>query len=374
MRAGVCPPHSAARFGETGLYGFARNEGSDRMKIVFRLLSLLIVVATSSLAPAHAQSVADFYKGKTITILVGSDVGGGYDLHARLLARFMGKHIPGQPSIIVQNKPGASSLMAANYAYEVAPKDGTVIAAVQRPVPYQPLFNDVGARFDVRQIQWLGSTANELGVVVAWHTARQHTIDDLFKEEMVVGGTGPSTDPELYARALNNTVGTKFRIVSGYRGQAQMALAMERGEVEGTANWSWSDIISGHPDWLKDKKIRILLQIGMKKSPDLPDVPLMMDLARTDEQRQVFEILAGMKPMGRPYFVVPGVPADRRDALRTAFTETMQDPEYRNEAQKMFGAVDPTSGTDIQNLVERLYTLPKSALDKARESLSVPAK
>jgi tripartite-type tricarboxylate transporter receptor subunit TctC len=344
------------------------------MKNMLRLLSLMIVAA-ASVAPADAQSVADFYKGKTITILVGSDVGGGYDLHARLLARFLGRHVPGQPTVVVQNKPGASSLMAANYAYEVAPKDGTVIAAVQRPVPYQPLFNDTGARFDVRQIQWLGSTANELGVVVAWHSARQQTMDDLFKQEMVVGGTGPSTDPELYARALNNTIGTKFRIVSGYRGQAQMALALERGEIEGTANWSWSDIVSGHPDWLKEKKVRVLLQIGLSKSPDLPDVPLMTDLARTDEQRQVFEILAGMKPMGRPYFVVPGVPADRRDALRTAFTETMRDPEYRDEAQRMFGALEPTSGTDIQNLVERLYTLPKSALDKARESLAVvPAK
>jgi tripartite-type tricarboxylate transporter receptor subunit TctC len=341
------------------------------MKSMLRLLSLLLV-AGASLVPAYAQSVADFYKGKTITILVGSDVGGGYDLHARTLARFFGKHMPGQPNVIVQNKPGASSLMAANYAYEVAPKDGTVIAAVQRPVPYQPLFGDPGARFDVRKMQWLGSTTTELGVVVAWHTARQHTVDDLFKQEMVVAGTGPATDPELFARALNNTVGTKFRIVSGYRSQSQMALAMERGEVEGTANWSWSDIVNFHPDWLREKKIRILLQIGLKKSPDLPDVPLIMDLARTDEQRQVFEILAGMKVVGRPYFVVPGVPDDRREALRKAFMETVQDPEYLDEAKRMFGGVDPVSGADIQKLVEHLSALPQSAVDKAREALSLP--
>src|SRR5580704_10352282 len=247
--------------------------------------------------PAPAQSAADFYKGKTVTILVGSDVGGGYDLTARTLAHYLGRYIPGHPSVIVQNKPGASSIVASNYVYEIAPKDGTVIAAVQRPIPFQTLFGDTGVRFDVRKMQWLGSSTNELGVVVAWHTAPQRTVDDLFRAEMVIGGTGPATDPELYPRALNRVLGTRFRIVSGYPGQAQVALAMERGEIQGSGNWSFSDIEKGHSDWIANKKIRMLLQLGLAKSrsPALRDVPLVMDIARNPAERHVFEILMGMK-------------------------------------------------------------------------------
>src|SRR3984893_17623187 len=284
--------------------------GKDRNRI-----ETLLACARSSCAPAlltalallscsnaaHAQSVADFYKGKTVTILVGSDVGGGYDLTARTLAHHFARHVPGHPNIIVQNKPGASSLVAANYAYEISPKDGTVIAAVQRPIPFQTLFGDAGVRFDVRKMQWLGSSTNELGAVVAWHTAPQRTFDDLFKMEMVVGGSGPATDPELFPRAMNRVLGTKFRIVSGYPGQAQIALAMEREEVQGTGNWSFSDIEKGHPDWLTTKKIRILLQLGLTKSPspDLRDVPLVMDIARNPNERHVFEILVGKNALGR---------------------------------------------------------------------------
>src|ERR1700674_5880857 len=262
---------------------------------------------------ASAQSVADFYQGKTVTILVGSDVGGGYDLTARTLAHYFARHVPGHPNIIVQNKPGASSIVAANYVYEIAPKDGTVIAAVQRPIPFQTLFGDAGVRFDVRKLQWLGSPTNELGVVVAWHTAPHQTVDDLFKSEMVIGGNGPATDTELFPRAMNRVLGTRFRIVSGYPGQAQIALAMEREEIQGSGNWSFSDIEKGHADWIASKKIRILLQLGLTRSPspDLRDVPLVMDIARNPAERHVLEILMGMKALGRPYFVAPGVSKDR---------------------------------------------------------------
>ncbi|MEA2992128.1 MAG: hypothetical protein QOD40_1048 [Alphaproteobacteria bacterium] len=327
-----------------------------------------------SAASAQAQSPAEFYKGKTVTIVVGSDTGGGYDLNARVLARHLVRHIPGNPNIVMQNKPGASSMVAANYVYEVAPRDGTVIAAVQRPIPFQPLLGEAGARYDVRKIQWLGSTMNELGVVVAWHTAPQQTVDDLFKSEMLVGGTGPATDTELFARALNNVAGTKFRIVSGYPGQAQIALALERGEIQGTANWSWSDIVTARADWLRDKKIRVLLQLGLKKSPDLPDVPLAMDILRSDEQRQIFQILMGMKALGRPYFLAPEVPKDRSDALRAAFMETMSDPEYREEAKRVLGIVDPTSGTDMQKIVTDVYALPANIIEKARDAMKVSEK
>ena len=337
------------------------------------MASVCLLTMMSSPQTARAQAVAAFYKGKTITIVVGSDVGGGYDLTARTLAHHLARHIPGQPSIIVQNKPGASSIVAANYVYEIAPKDGTVIAAVQRPIPFQTLFGDTGVRFDVRKMQWLGSTTNELGVVVAWHTAPQQTFADLYKSEMVIGGTGPATDPELYPRAMNRVLGTKFRIVGGYPGQAQVALAMERGEIQGSGNWSFSDIEKGHPDWIADKKVRLLLQLGLAKSqsPLLREVPLVLDVARNADERHVFEILMGMKALGRPYFVAPGVPMDRTQVLREAFMATLQDTEFLAEAQQALGPIDPVSGTDMQAIIANVYALPPQVIAQARAAVKV---
>lgn len=334
-------------------------------------LCLCAAAAVTCTQAARAQSVAEFYRGKTITMVVGSDVGGGYDLTARTVARHLGRHIPGQPSIVVQNRPGAGSIVAANYVYEIAPKDGTVIGAVQRPIPFQVLFGDTGVRFDVRKMQWMGSTTSELGVVVAWHTAPQQTVDDLFKSEMIVGGTGPATDPELLPRAMNNVLGTKFKIVSGYKGQAQVLLAMQRGEVHGSGNWSVSDIEKSYPDWITEKKVRFLVQLGLTKSrnPALRDVPLILDMGRNDEQRSVFRILMGMKATGRPYFVAPDVPKDRTDALRNAFMETMRDPNFLAEAAKTLGQIDPLSGLEMQTMIANVYALPADVIAKARETV-----
>jgi tripartite-type tricarboxylate transporter receptor subunit TctC len=344
-----------------------------RARVWWRVLCALLALIIGA-GPMRAQSVADFYKGTTVTILVGSDVGGGYDLTARTLARHLPRHIPGQPNVIVQNKPGASSILAANYVYEIAPKDGTVIAAVQRPIPFQVLFGDAGVRFDVRKIQWLGSTTNELGVVVAWHSAPQQTFADLFKSEMVIGGTGPATDPELYPRAMNRLMGTKFRIVGGYPGQAQVALAMERGEIQGSGNWSFSDIEKGHPDWLTEHKVRLLLQLGLAKGAGaaLRDVPLVLDVVRDPAQRQEFEILMGMKALGRPYFVAPGVPADRTEALRAAFMATLKDAAFLQEAKEVLGPIDPVAGADMQAIIAGVYALPGDVIAAAREAVKIP--
>jgi tripartite-type tricarboxylate transporter receptor subunit TctC len=273
----------------------------------------------------------------------------------------------------VQNRPGASSLLAANYVYDIAPKDGTVIAAPQRPIPFQTLFGDVGVHFDVRKIQWLGSSTNEAGVVVAWHTAPQMSAADLFKAPMVVGGNGPATDTELFPRAMNSVLGTKFRIVSGYPGQAQIILAMERGEVQGTGNWSFSDIEKGHPEWIRDGTIRMLVQLDLTKSADpaLRDVPSVFDIARTDDERRVFEILMGMKALGRPYFVAPGVPSDRVEALQAAFMATMRDPDFVAEASRTLGPIDPTSGPDMARIIAKVYTLPAEIVARAREAVKV---
>jgi tripartite-type tricarboxylate transporter receptor subunit TctC len=346
---------------------------------VVALTSAVAVLACTPVAQAQAQtvpaqSVAQFYKGKTINIIVGSDVGGGYDLTARTIARHLARHIPGQPTIVVQNRPGAGSVIATNYVYEIAPKDGTVVGAVQRPIPFQILFGDTGVHFDVRKMQWIGTPTKELGVVVAWHTSPHKTIEDVFKTEMIVGGTGPQTDPELFPRAMNSILGTKFKVVGGYKGQAQMVLAMQREEIQGSGNWSFSDIEKGHPDWLADKKVRLLLQLGLAKSTDpmLHGVPLVFDVARNAEQRSIFQVLMGMKEMGRPYFLAPGVPKDRADAIRAAFMQTMKDPEFLAEAAKTLGQIDPLSGPEMQKIITDVYALPADVIAKAREAVKAP--
>jgi tripartite-type tricarboxylate transporter receptor subunit TctC len=335
-------------------------------------LGLLVLHGSASAQEARNGAVADFYRGKTITIVVGSDSGGGYDLNARALSRHMARYVPGQPNIIVQNRPGASSLAAANYVYEAAPADGTFIAAVQRPVPFQFLFGETGVRFDLHRIQWLGSTAKEPGVFVAWNTAPQKTLDDLGQDEMIVGGNGPATDTELFARTLNNLFGTKLKIVSGYPGQNEIILAMQRGEVQGVANWSWSDIENRHPDWISDKQVRFLLQFSLDPIPALKGVPFILDIARTDEERAVLKLLIENKALGRPYFVAPGVPSERVAALRAAFDATMQDPEFLADATKTVGPIDAVSGDDMQKMLGEVYASPPDLIEKARRLVALP--
>jgi tripartite-type tricarboxylate transporter receptor subunit TctC len=338
------------------------------------MCSALACAQIANAQTASTQSVAQFYKGKTINIIVGSDVGGGYDLTARTVARHLVRHIPGEPAIVVQNRPGAGSIIASNYVYEIGPRDGTVIGAVQRPIPFQILFGDTGVRFDVRQMQWIGSPTKELGVVVGWHTSPHNSFADVFKTEMIVGGTGPTTDPELFPRAMNSILGTKFKVVGGYKGQAQMVLAMQREEIHGSGNWSFSDIEKGHPDWLTEKKVRLLLQLGLAKSPNpvLRDVPLILDVAHNAEQRSIFQVLMGMKTMGRPFFIAPGVPKDRADAIRIAFMKTMNDPAFLAEAEKTLGQIDPLSGPEMQKIITDVYALPADVISKAREAVKVP--
>ncbi|MGE5538465.1 MAG: Bug family tripartite tricarboxylate transporter substrate binding protein [Gemmatimonas sp.] len=315
---------------------------------------------------ASADPVEDFYRGKRITIVVGSDAGGGYDANARMIARHMPRHLPGSPDFVVQNMPGASSVRSANHVYSVAAKDGTFIAAVQRPIPFEPLFGNPGVQYDVLRINWLGSSSSEVGVVVAWHTTPVRTIDDMRTHELIVGGTGPGTDTELFAYALNNIYGTRFKIVSGYTGMAPLVLAMERGEIEGTVNWTYSDIPNTRPDWLATNKIRLLLQLGLKRSAELPDLPTPIDLARTEKEREVFEILMTVKTLGRPFFVAPEVPTDRVKALQDAFMATMADPEFLDEAKRQKREITPISGPEMAALIRRSYDYPEDVKALAR--------
>ena len=343
----------------------------NRFCFAFGLVLVWLCVGPVSAEPQIA--IADFYRGRTVTIVVGSDAGGGYDLTARALSRHIAKYIPGQPTIIVQNKPGASSLAAASFVADAAPMDGTVIAAVQRPVPFQFLFGQAGVKLDLQRLHWLGSTAKEPGVFVAWNTAPQRSFEDLRNREMIIGGNGPSTDTELFARTLNNLFGTRLKIVSGYPGQNEIILAMQRGEVQGVANWSWSDIESRHPDWINEERVSFLLQLALEPigSPALSGVPFILDLARTPDERALLTLLMQNKALGRPYFVGSKVPPERITVLREAFDATMVDETFRADALKTVGAIDAVSGKDMQKILSEVYALPEDLVNRARAAVGV---
>lgn len=337
------------------------------MMDVFRVLAPMALMLSASVS--LAQTPAEFYHGKTITFALGSEGGSGYETHTRLLARHLGTHIPGNPATLVQNMPGASSIRAANYVYNVAPKDGTVIAAVQRTVPFEPLFGNTAAQYDVRKINWLGNTAKEIGLVVVWHTAPHHVAADIFKHEMIVGGAGPGTGTEQYARALNSVLGAKMRIVSGYQNMAPLTLAMERGEIQGNANWSWSSIQNSRPDWLRDGKIRLLMHVGLKDIPERPDVPSVLTLMKNEEQRQVFQVLMYNSSLGRPFFLGPDIPRDRVDAMKGAFMTTMRDKAFLEDAKRTKLDIDPHSGDEVRDIVLQAYAFPRDIIDKARAAI-----
>jgi tripartite-type tricarboxylate transporter receptor subunit TctC len=338
-----------------------------------RLLSYL--VATFCIAtPAMAQSVADFYRGKQVVLIVGAASGGGYDAQGRLLARHMGKHIPGNPTVIVQNMPGAGSLQATNYLYNIAAKDGTVFGLVQRDMLIARSMNPEGARFEVDKFNWVGNLASEIGIVVAWHTSPIKTADDLFKTEMIIGGTGPTIDTETSARLMNTLIGTKFRIISGYTGTTEVLLAMERGEVMGLGDWSLSNIRSRNAQMLKDGKIRLLMQITSKQVADLPDVPLALDYVKNPEDRQVMETFLSQKAVARPVIAPPGIPAERIKALRAAFMATAADPEFIQDADKSRIEVSPTSAEEVERVIDYIGKVPPKVMQRLKEAIAPPAR
>lgn len=328
---------------------------------------------------AAAQSVEQFYKGKQINLVIGADVAGGYDTYGRLFARLMPKHIPGNPNMIVQIMPGAGGVVAANFLYNIAPKDGLTLGTVQRHIPEGPLTNLGGVQFDATKFHWIGSLNNEVSICVSWHTAAVKTFKDAFDKELIVGAQ-KQANTEQYPSLFNNILGTKFKIISGYTGGNGVLLAMERGEVEGRCSWSWSSIVVQKPDWLKEKKINLLAQIALVGHPDLPDVPLVMDFAKTDEDRQVLEFMFARNVLGRPFLAPPGVPGERVVALRAAFDAMVKDKESIAEFDKQKQELTPVGGEAIQNLMARIYATPKEIIAKADKSTewhgtqSLPAK
>jgi len=343
---------------------------------MMKMLAARALAAAVLALPASivcAQSPADFYKGKNLDFYIGYSVGGGYDLYARIIGRHLGKHIPGNPTVVMKNMEGAGSLRLANWMFRVAPKDGGVIGTIGRGTGFDPILGVKGAQFDGTKFTWIGSANNEVSVCVAWNaTSGIKTFDDLFTKEMTVGGTSTSADTDAFPRILNGVLGTKMKIVSGYPGGNDVVLAMERGEVKGRCGWSWSSVISTHKAWLDQKKMTVLTQLALQKHPDLPDVPLIMDLAKTEEQKQILRLIFARQVMGRPYFAPPGIPADRAEALRKAFMETMQDKDFLADAEKAQLEITPVSGEEVQKLVADVYATPPEIAKKAAAILGAP--
>jgi tripartite-type tricarboxylate transporter receptor subunit TctC len=327
---------------------------------------LLLVAACSG---AFAQSPADFYKGKNVDLYIGYSVGGAYDLYARMLARHMGKHIPGNPNVLPKNMEGAGSLRLANWLYNVAPKDGSAFAIIGRGTGFDPLLGNNAAKFDATKYTWIGSANNEVSVCVAWHTSPIRKFEDMLTQELIVGGTSTSADTDQFPRITNGVLGTKMKVVTGYPGGNEVGLAMERGEVQGRCGWSWSSVKSTHQRSIDEKKFSILVQLGLDKHPDLPDVPLILDFAKSDEQRQILRLIFARQAMGRPFVGPPNIPPERARALRDAFMATMQDKDFLADTAKAQMEITPVDGEKVQVLVKEIYATPSEVVQKATSML-----
>jgi tripartite-type tricarboxylate transporter receptor subunit TctC len=329
--------------------------------------AIAVAVVLLYFAAARAQPVADFYRGRNVDLYIGYSVGGAYDLYARLLARHFGNHIPGRTVIVPRNMEGAGSLRLANWLYNVGAKDGTTLATIGRGTGFDPLLGSKGAQFEADKFTWIGSANNEVSVCVAWKTSGITRFEDLFEKELIVGGTGQAADTDQFPRILNGVLGTKFKIVGGYPGGNDINLAMERGEVKGRCGWSWSSVVSTHKRWVEDGSMKVLVQLSLHRHPDLPDVPLVMDFARSEEQQQIFKLIFARQVMGRPFLAPPGVPKERAGALRAAFSDTMRDPEFLADAEKAQLEITPVSGDAIEKFVTEIYQTPKAIAAKAAE-------
>jgi tripartite-type tricarboxylate transporter receptor subunit TctC len=333
-------------------------------RLIVRGAALIALSTLPAATPAVAQTPTDFYKGRNVELYIGYSVGGGYDLYARVLARHLAKHIPGNPTIIPKNMEGAGSLRLANWLAKAAPKDGTVFGTFGRGVPFYPLLGLPGALFKGTDFSWIGSASNEVSMCVSWGTSKITKIEDAETTQMVVGGTGPSDDTVQFPRVLNGVLGTKFKVISSYPGGNDIVLAMERGEVEGRCGWSWSTITATHSDWVTAKKIHLLIQLALQKHPDLPDVPLITDLAKTPEQKSLIKLMFARQVVGRPYAAPPGIPKERLAVLREAFMDTMADPDFLADAKKLELEVSPVSGPEVEKLLAETYATSPDVAQK----------
>jgi tripartite-type tricarboxylate transporter receptor subunit TctC len=327
-------------------------------------------MAAALASSAQAQGVENFYKGKTITLIVGYTAGGGFDAYARIMAAYLGKYIPGQPTIVVQNMPGAGSARAASHLYNVAAKDGTVIALTRAPV-IAPLAGQTdNADFDVSKFTWLGSGASDLTVCALLGNPKVKTMADALKIEHTLGGLGPGSDEDMYTKILRKLIGLKAKLVTGYPGGAELVLAVERGELDGRCGWSWSSIKLAKPDWITEKKIKVLSVLALERSPELPDVPSIMEFIKNERHKQILRFVLNAQVLGRPFVAPPGIPEDRADALRKAFEDTMKDPGFIAEMKGKKMDVSPIRWQDIPPLLKDFYATPKDVVEETRSIIA----
>ena len=319
---------------------------------------------------ANADEVADFYGGKRISLVIGFSPGGGYDLYARLLGRFIGSHIPGHPTVVPQNMPGAGSRNAANWLYAIAPKDGSVIACLGQGTPTDQALGQPGIQFDARKFNWIGNLSLVNNVLFVAAASGVTSFAQTKTKTLAIGASGASSPSVLYPQVSNNLLGSKFKIVAGYPGGGDINIAVERHELDGRGSDSWASIKSTHPDWLRDQFINLLFQVGPRRERDLPEVPLWVDLAGSDEQRQVLELLSGDVSVGRPILTAPAVPAERVRALRRAFDETVRDPQFIEAATAANIAINPMGGEELQEVVGRIVAPPPKVLAMVKDAIA----
>jgi tripartite-type tricarboxylate transporter receptor subunit TctC len=324
---------------------------------------LLVAAALFGAAPAAAQSAAEPFAGKNVTLIIGFGPGGGYDLWGRTVARHIGKHLPGKPNVVPQNMPGAGSYVAASHIYSAAPKDGTVMGIIARDAALGPLSNAPGARFDATKLSWLGSPTREHNVCIANAGAAVKDVKQLRDTTLVLGDTGPGTGTRSYPKVLNDLFGWKFKLVSGFRSSADVFLAMERGEVDGICE-SLDSVKQRKPDWIPNKTVNALLQAGAESPPELKSVPNVMSLAQTDEQRLVLQYLYAGQDIGRPFVAPPGLPPERLKMLRAAFDATMKDPEFVEDVRHNKFELEPEDGTHLAALIDKIYATPKPIVER----------
>jgi tripartite-type tricarboxylate transporter receptor subunit TctC len=330
----------------------------------------LVLAMMAALLPAQgfAQTAQPFYKGKQITLLIASGAGGGYDTYARSLARHMGRHIPGNPTIVPKNVPGAGGLIAANTLYNNTAPDGLTFAALTNGAAMDPLFGETAARFDGQKFAWLGSIGKLENICVTWKAKSPVTrIEQAREREITVSATGATGNSAIMPKIVNQFLGTKFKVIGGYAEGAGQTLALERGEVDGICGLSYSTLKASRPDWFRDNKLNIILQIGLEKLKDLPNVPSAIDLVSDPDSRKVLELILIRQEMGRPFAVTPGTPPDRVAILRQAFADTLKDPMFLAEAAKLQLEIDPLTGPQIAELLKTAYSAPAAIVARAAQ-------
>ena len=338
-----------------------------------RLAGLCAAVAFAGPISAGAAPAAEsdgFYKGKTVTYIIGYSVNNGYDIYSRLIARHVGKHLPGRPNVVPKNMPGAGSMIATNYLYNVAPKDGTILGMIDQASPLTQLLGRKGFKADITKFNWIGRITDNAAVLYGWHTAPVQSIREAFQKELIV--SAPGQNSRMLSTFLKNLLGIKFRILTGYKGAAESRLAMERGEIHALTQ-PWTVLRAEKPEWVRDRKVTLLLQVGVDPHPDLKSVPMVADLARNDDERRMIEFMAGSSRIGRAVMSPPGQPAERVAELRSAFMKTVADPEFLAEIERLRLDLDPMPGDKLQAVIAKAVDQPAALVAKARKLADVGA-